>query len=224
MNTCIIPVRKNSQRLKKKNYQKIGKFTVLELAIIKALKSKVFDNIVINTDDIKLKKIAHNFGVNFYLRDPNLANSTATSDQLVLDFFKNYETDRVFWVNTASPLQTVNDIRKFVLNFIKKSRISSVSANNFQLHSYYKNMPINFIKKKGFARTQDLKPIQVINYAMMGWHKSCVEFLINGELFSKKNFIYESSKWSGILLKNKEDLEIVRALYPIAPDQGHKNI
>ena len=43
-------------KIKEKNYQKI-KYTVLELTIIKALKSKVFDNIVINTDDIKLNKV-----------------------------------------------------------------------------------------------------------------------------------------------------------------------
>ena len=70
------PVRKGSQRLKKKNYQKINKYTVLELTIIKALKSKVFDNIVINTDDIKLNKVAKNFGIDFYLRSSKLANSS----------------------------------------------------------------------------------------------------------------------------------------------------
>ena len=215
MNTCIIPVRKGSQRLKKKNYQKINKYTVLELTIIKTLKSKVFDNIVINTDDIKLKKIANNFGIDFYLRPPKLANSLATSDQLVLDFFQNYKADRVFWVNTASPLQTVNDI--------KKSLISSVSGNNVGFHAYYKNTPINFNRKNGFARTQDLKPIQVINYAMMGWHKSCIKYLKKGELFPKKNLIYDSSRWSGFLLKTPEDLEIIRTLCRIATDQGYKN-
>ena len=218
----MIPVRKGSQRLKKKNYQKINKYTVLELTIIKALKSKVFDNIVINTDDIKLNKVAKNFGIDFYLRSSKLANSSATSDQLVLDFFQNYKADRLFWVNTASPLQTVNDIKKFVLNFAKRSLISSVSANNFGFHAYYKNIPINFYRKNGFARTQDLKPIQLINYAMMGWHKSCVKYLKKGELFPKQNSIYESSRWSGILLKNPEDLEIIRTLYKIAPDQGHR--
>ena len=222
MNTCMIPVRKGSQRLKKKNYQKINKYTVLELTIIKALKSKVFDNIVINTDDIKLNKVAKNFGIDFYLRSSKLANSSATSDQRVLDFFQNYKADRLFWVNTASPLQTVNDIKKFVLNFAKRSLISSVSANNLGFHAYYKNIPINFNRKNGFARTQDLKPIQLINYAMMGWHKSCVKYLKKGELFPKKNLIYESSRWSGILLKNPEDLEIIRTLYRIAPDQGHR--
>ena len=221
MNTCMIPVREGSQRLKKKNYHKINKYTVLELTIVKALKAKVFDNIVINTDDIELKKIANNFGVDFYLRSPSLAGPTATSDRLVLDFFQNNKIDRLFWVNTASPLQTISDIKKFVFNFINKSLISSVSGNNFKRHAYYKNTPINFNRKNGFARTQDLKPIQVINYAMMGWQKSCVKYLKKGELFPKKNLIYDSSRWSGVLLKTAEDLKIIRTLYKMAPDQGH---
>ena len=81
MNTCMIPVRQGSVRLKKKNYLKIGKYTVLEIALLKAKKSKVFDEIVINTDDPDLEDIAFNLDVKFYLRDKNLASSQATSDQ-----------------------------------------------------------------------------------------------------------------------------------------------
>ena len=59
---------------------------------------------------------------------------------------------------------------------------------------------------------------------MMGWHRSCVKYLKKGELFPKKNLIYASSRWSSILLKHPEDLEIIRTLYRIAPDQGHKKL
>ena len=34
MNICMIPVRKGSERLAKKNYLKINRFTVLEIALI----------------------------------------------------------------------------------------------------------------------------------------------------------------------------------------------
>ena len=38
MNICMIPVRKGSERLAKKNYLKIDRFTVLEIALNKAIK------------------------------------------------------------------------------------------------------------------------------------------------------------------------------------------
>ena len=61
---------------------------------MKAKKSKVFDEIVINTDDPDLEDIAFNLDVKFYLRDKNLASSQATSDQVVLDFFRNHPADK----------------------------------------------------------------------------------------------------------------------------------
>ena len=90
MNICMIPVRKGSERLAKKNYLKIDRFTVLEIALNKAIKSNAFDRIYINSDD-RLEEVALRLGVNFYLRDEKLASSQATSDQVVLDFFNNIE-------------------------------------------------------------------------------------------------------------------------------------
>jgi N-acylneuraminate cytidylyltransferase len=82
----MVPVRRGSERLAKKNYLKIQKYTVLEIALIKAIKSDVFDRIVINTDDPELEDISLRMGVDFYLRPDHLASSEATSDQVVLDF------------------------------------------------------------------------------------------------------------------------------------------
>ena len=91
MNICMIPARKGSERLAKKNYLKIGDLTVLEIALQKAIKSKAFDRVVVNSDDPNLEEISNKHGVNFYLRSSDLASSYATSDQVVLDFLNNYD-------------------------------------------------------------------------------------------------------------------------------------
>ena len=219
----MVAARKGSERLKRKNYIKIGNYTVLELAIIKAIESNVFDKIFINTDDEALENLAKLFKIDFYLRSPHLANSTVTSDQVVLDFFENNDCEKLYWVNTASPLQTIQDIKKFFDSFENTQCDASVSSNNILQHAYYENNPINFQRKNGFAKTQDLKTVQALNYAMMAWKRSCINNLKNGELFSENTLILESSRWSGFLLKTNEDFEIIRNLYKIAPDQGHKN-
>ena len=140
----MVPVRKGSERLAKKNYLKIGSSTILEIAIAKAIRSKVFDRIVINSDDPTLEEVAIRLNVNFYLRDEKLASSKATSDQVVLDFFNNIEGDRVFWVNTVSPLQTVNDIKNFVNLSQGKDWRSGVSVNTASVHAVFDNFPLNF--------------------------------------------------------------------------------
>jgi len=55
---------------------------------------------------------------------------------------------------------------------------------------------------------------------MMGWNKCMISGLAIGHLFDMKTTILQSSRWSGFLLKNEEDLAVIRALFPIAPDQG----
>ena len=220
MNICMVPARMGSLRLAKKNYLKIGKFSVLEIAILKAIRSNIFDRIVVNTDDPELEKICSKMGVDFYLRDKDLATSETTSDQVVLDFFNNNICERVFWLNTASPLQTLSDI----INFVNKAEDirwqSSISVNSKLVHSVFNSHPLNFNWKNGFARTQDLKPINCFNYAMMGWDRKMMKYLKSGQLFNEKTYLIESSQWSGFLLKNDNDMELIRNLCSVAPDQG----
>lgn len=220
MNICMIPVRQGSVRLAKKNYLKIGKHTVLEIALLKAKESKVFDEIVINTDDPDLEDTASNLDVKFYLRDKNLASSEATSDQVVLDFFHNHPADKVFWVNTVSPLQTIEDIKQFVNASLESDWKSGVSINPAQVHVMFEKEPLNFDWKNGFARTQDLKAVNLFNYAMMGWHREMTEKLSSGQLFDQHTKLITSSRWSSFLLKNEEDMQLIKSLSKVAPDQG----
>ncbi len=216
----MVPVRKGSERLPKKNYLKIGNLTVLEITLLKALNCNIFDRIVVNTDDPKLEELASKIGVDFYLRKEDLASSIATSDQVVLDFFENNPGDRVFWVNTVSPLQTREDIKNFVNLSQGSNWKSGVSINSSQVHFIYKNQPLNFNWESGFARTQDLESVSSFNYAMMGWHREMVRKLKVGQLFDENTFKVESSKWSNFLLKNADDLELITRLSQVAPDQG----
>jgi CMP-N-acetylneuraminic acid synthetase len=216
----MIPARKGSERLAKKNYLKIGDLTVLEIALQKAIKSNVFDRIVVNSDDPNLEEISDKHGVNFYLRPSDLASSDATSDQVVLDFLNNYEGKKFFWVNTVSPLQTISDIQNFVKTAMEDSWKSGVSYTLSQVHAMYDGNPLNFQWENGFARTQDLKSIKFFNYAMMGWSRDMIDLLSQGQLFDKNTHLVESSKWSNFLLKKKEDMDLITMLSKAAPDQG----
>jgi CMP-N-acetylneuraminic acid synthetase len=220
MNICMIPARKGSERLAKKNYLKIGDLTVLEIALQKAIKSKAFDRVVVNSDDPNLEEISNKHGVNFYLRSSDLASSYATSDQVVLDFLNNYEGEKFFWVNTVSPLQTISDIQNFVKTAKDDSWKSGVSYSLSQVHAMYDGNPLNFQWENGFARTQDLKSIKFFNYAMMGWSRDMIDLLSQGQLFDNNTHLVESSKWSNFLLKSKEDMDLITVLSKAAPDQG----
>ena len=148
-----------------------------------------------------------------------LASSQATSDQVVLDFFNKIEGDKIFWVNTVSPLQTIEDIKNFVNLSQAKDWKSGITVNTALVHTIFEDRPLNFEWKKGFARTQDLRPIKTFNYAMMGWSRTMINVLKQGQLFDEDTQHVESSRWSGFLLKNHDDMEFIQMLMNVAPDE-----
>ena len=50
INYCFIPIKKNSKRVKNKNFQRIGDKKLYEITIEKAISSKCFDEIYVDTD------------------------------------------------------------------------------------------------------------------------------------------------------------------------------
>ena len=218
MNICMIPVRKGSVRLAKKNYLKINGKAIYEIAIEKALSVNLFDKIVLNTDDPSLESVISDFGVDFYLRDSELASSEATSEMVVLDFFKKFHCERVFWLNTVSPLQTLEDVKNFYHNTIDNNCPSSVAVTKHQVHANFKKLPVNYDWKENFAKTQDMIPVLCFNYSMMSWHKSVVTMLQNGQLFNESTEMIESSVWSNFLLKSEEDFSLIEKLASVVPN------
>ena len=110
-------------------------------------------------------------------------------------------------------MQTIEDIQNFVRTSKKQDWKSGVSYSPSYVHSFHENTPINFEWSGGFAKTQDLKPIDCLNYAMMGWSSSMIPKLKDGQLFDENTTLVESSRWSSYLLKTQEDFEIIELLY-----------
>ena len=64
MNIAIIPARAGSKRLKNKNLKTINGKPLIYYAINTAIKSKLFDDVVISTDSPKILNKAKKFGAN----------------------------------------------------------------------------------------------------------------------------------------------------------------
>ena len=85
------------------------------------------------------------------------------------------------------------------------------------MHATFKGKPINFEWDQNFAKTQDMTPVLSFNYSMMSWHKNEIEMLESGQLFNDSTMI-ESSIWSNILLKSKEDFDLIEKLSAVSPN------
>ena len=88
-----------------------------------AIKSKIFDEIYINSDDLIFEDIAKRYKVNFYLRPKHLGSSEARSDDVIFDFLQSFnDVEILVWVNSISPLLNSFDISKCI-NFFKKKKL-----------------------------------------------------------------------------------------------------
>tara|TARA_B100000686_G_C16786186_1_gene975414 strand:+ start:2700 stop:3419 length:720 start_codon:yes stop_codon:yes gene_type:complete len=208
--TAIIPARIGSKRLKYKNLAILNGKPLIYYAIKAAKKSKIFNNIFINSDDIIFKKIAIKYNVGFYLRPKKLGSSKAKTDAVVYDFIKKHpDTKILVWVNPIAPLQTSEEIVSCYKFFIKKNIDSLITTTQHSLHGIMSNKPINFKFNKLFEKTQDLKKIELFLYSLFIW--KCKTFLKS----YKKNKIgvmcgkfstYPINKSHAIIIKDINDL------------------
>ena len=90
----------------------------------------VFDKVIISSDDLFFESLANRNEVQFLKRTEDLADDEATTDIVVDFFFKelpNCET--ILWVNSVSPLQSMQDIKNCGLR-LKSHDVDCVMAVN----------------------------------------------------------------------------------------------
>ena len=110
---AVIPVRSGSKRLPKKNYRSFNSKNLAQIARDKCLASGIFDKVIISSDDPVFKELINSNEVEFLQRPDNLANDFATTDMVVDFLFDKFPfCESILWVNSVSPLQSIEDIKK----------------------------------------------------------------------------------------------------------------
>jgi len=112
--TAFIPAREGSKRLPGKNKKLFHGKPLIQWSIDQAKDSKLFDIIVVSSDDSDILKIADKSGVTPVQRQAKLASDEAQINDVVFDFFARPEnhTDYVCLLNPTHPLRSVEDIKK----------------------------------------------------------------------------------------------------------------
>ena len=212
---AMIPARMGSERLPQKNLALLDGSPLISYAIEAAKSSGVFDRIVLNSDGPLFQEVAQRYGVEFYLRPPELGSSDTKSDSVVYDFMEHHPSDIVAWVNPISPLQTGDEVSDVINYFIREGLDSLITVENQQVHCVYQGQPVNFQIGDIFAKTQDLTPVQPFVYSIMMWRTATFipAFQRDGyALFCGKVGYYPVSKRSSVIIKTDEDLMIAESI------------
>lgn len=97
MNICIIPARKGSKRIKFKNIKLFFGKPMISWAIKTAKKSKLFDHIIVSTDDVKIKTISEKYGAKVpFLRPSKLADDQTGTVPVIKNAIEYLIKEKIF--------------------------------------------------------------------------------------------------------------------------------
>ena len=152
---CIIAARGGSKGVPNKNIRLLGKKPLIAHTIESAIKSKLFTDIIVSTEDKKIASIAKRYGASVpFLRPKKLATDSASMDDVLLDVIKKlkllrYEFQIVVNRDCTAPFINNSDIKKSI-NLLKRKKCHSVVAGyNTHLNPYFNMMEKN---SSGFLR------------------------------------------------------------------------
>ena len=200
---CIILARKGSKGIKNKNIRDLNGHPLIAYTIYEAIKSKVFDKIVVSTDSNKIRKIAIKYGASApFLRPANLSHSKAKAVDCDLhalkfaekEYKKNF--DYIVELMCTNPFKTSLDIKKVVSRQIKTNADSVIAVHKLEDHHPIRIKKIKnglikdfCLKEISETRRQDLRPFAYIRSGSI--YSMRRDMLLKGIRYgTKKSFAY----------------------------------
>ena len=223
MNIAFIPARSGSKRLKDKNFQIIGDKSLLEIAILTAQKSKVFDDIVMSSNDERAEELSKKYNLNYQFRKENLSGDNIKIWDVVFEYLSNGENkfntdDKIILLLPTSPFRTEENIQKGTeLVEEKKSNVISVSM--------YK-APIEFSIELNIENQVNLKNNKALSKSDTQSQSFSKKYYPNGNFFGgfvkdyleNKTFYFEplfaikTNEIESLDLNTHDDLEYARKI------------
>lgn len=117
-NLCIIPARGGSKRIPRKNVKEFLGKPIIAYSIEAAIKSGLFDEVMVSTDDQEIAAIAKQYGASVpFMRSEATANDYAGSDEVLREVLREYkkmgrEFDVICCLYATAPFVTVENLKK----------------------------------------------------------------------------------------------------------------
>jgi pseudaminic acid cytidylyltransferase len=114
---AIIPARGGSKRIERKNIKKFLGRPIISYSIRTAIRSKLFDEVMVSTDDEEIADIAQFYGATVpFLRSPETSSDYATTVDVLLEVLGNYQKQGINFNQACCIYPTAPMISTFQLN------------------------------------------------------------------------------------------------------------
>lgn len=221
---CIIPARGGSKGIPNKNIRLMGDKPLIAYSIESAIKSKLFDHVIVSTDDDKVARISTKYGAEVpFIRPRYLATDNVPLEPVLLHTIKKlYSLGLTFEIlalrDCTVPFIDTQDM-KGTIKLLKKSKCYAVcTAIRAHPNPYFQMWETNrkgFLKiskttNKPITRRQDAPIVYIIDGFFAIW---TTKFLKKGKILTSKMLPYEISKEHGHMIDFEFDFKIAKLLY-----------
>jgi CMP-N,N'-diacetyllegionaminic acid synthase len=218
---CLIPARKNSKGVKKKNLKLFNKKPLLYWTINIAKKCNYFDRIILSTDCKLISNLGKKYGVEVpFIRPKNISKDSTEMLEVAKHLKKflkknNYFFDALVILQPTSPLRSIKILNK-VCDIFSSNRYDSLISiiptphqfnNNLRLKEVWKN---EFILKNNFI---SLRNKIKNNYTSDGGnffitkYKNLEKYIIGGKIYG-----YKIPQFYSLDINNNYDFKIGEVL------------
>lgn len=137
MKIAVIPARGGSKRIPRKNIRPFAGKPIMAHSIETALKSGLFDHVIVSTDDPEIAEIARTFGAEVpFMRPTDLADDHSVIASVIQHAIKWYESqgqlvDYACCVYATAPLMSSEDIFRGFLPLKQGAADMSIAVTRF---------------------------------------------------------------------------------------------
>lgn len=221
---ATICARGGSERLPKKNIRSLAGKPLIVHSIKIAQKSKIFDRIIVSTEDKEIARIARKFGAEVpFLRPQELSQGKVSRWNVIrhavetLEKNENYYPDIVVDLGAASPIRKIIDIKSCVEILIKKNADIVITGYKADRNPYFnmvelKKGKVSLVKKpkKRVTQGQDAPLVYSMNDSIYAIKRKALQ---KDALFLNKNIcLYEMPRERSIDIDEELDLHIAEFL------------
>lgn len=169
-NIAIIPARSGSKRIPQKNIKDFYGKPIIAYSIDAAIKSKVFDEVMVSTDSDEIAEVAKQYGAKVpFIRSNETSNDYATTADVLLEVLERYnEIGKTFeffcCVYPTAPFITSEKLKLAYKKFVESKADSLVPVVRFSFppqraFEINKGLLAYQYPEWATSRSQDLEPL-----------------------------------------------------------------
>ena len=224
-NICIIPARGGSKRIPRKNIKEFLGKPIIAYSIEAAINSKLFDEVMVSTDDAEIAEIAKTYGaVVPFIRSAENSDDYSGTFDVIKEVLESYEKENIYFdeaccIYPTAPFVTAQKLIE-AHSILSKKNIDSVFPVIRYSYPIQRALVVDGNKKIKMrepkyysSRSQDLEP--VFHDAGQFYFFEIKKVLGQKLLWTKNTGFIEISEFEGQDIDNEMDWKLAELKYKL---------